>query len=478
MIRLYVASLGCDKNLVDTEHMLGSLDPVRYQLTNDEKAADVIVINTCCFIDEAKEESIDTILELARNKEEGACRALIVAGCMAERYREDVLSELPEVDAILGTGSFQRLEEAVAGALEGRRGIFLDTPESAGAGEGKDAIRSDSASRPGTAPEKMFEDAAEKTAKQRRQRRVITTGGYYEYLKIAEGCSKHCTYCVIPQLRGAYRSVPMGQLLQEAEELADAGVKELILIAEETTCYGLDLYGEKKLHELLRLLCGIEGFRWIRVLYCYPEEIYPEMTEVIRQEPKILPYLDLPIQHADDEILRRMGRRATQEGLRETIAALRREMPDIALRTTLITGFPGETEEQHQTLLRFIQDMRFDRLGVFTYSQEEGTPAAAMQDQVPEEVKQRRKEQLLAAQQEISLENGRRRIGSELEVQVDGYLASEEVYVCRTYADAPDVDGLFFMKSDETLDSGMFVKARVTGAMEYDLIGEKLEEPE
>lgn len=448
MINLFFVSLGCDKNLVDTERMLGVLDPGRYRVTNDEYEADVIVINTCCFIDEAKEESIETILDMARCKDEGRCRALIVAGCMAERYREEVTKEIPEVDAVLGTGSFVKIEAAIEKALAGEQSAFFDLPE----------------------------NAWKETEGVSYQKRTITTGGRYEYLKIAEGCNKHCTYCVIPKLRGSYRSIPMERLLKEAQDLADAGVRELILIAEETTSYGVDLYGKKSLHILLEKLCAIEELHWIRILYCYPEEIYPEMVTVMKQEPKVLHYLDLPIQHASDEILRRMGRRTNRKQLEETVGMLRKELPDVVLRTTLISGFPGETEEHHQDVMEFVRKMRFDRLGVFAYSQEEGTPAAAMPDQIPDEVKQARRDEILALQQSISLENGKRKIGRELEVQIDGYLAADEVYAGRTYADAPDVDGYCFVKSDEVLDTGMFVRVRITGATEYDLAGEMTEQ--
>lgn len=450
MRKILFVSLGCDKNLVDTEHMLGSLPEGEYAAVDDETEADVIVVNTCCFIDEAKEESINTILELAKYRTEGNCRALIVAGCMAQRYRDEIRKEIPEVDAIVGTGSFLNLNDAIEASLSGDGGVFLEDPAKPARPEKK------------TSPPK----------------RVITTGGHYEYLKIAEGCDRHCTYCVIPQLRGPYRSVPMEELISEAEGLAEEGVQELILIAEETTLYGTDLYGKKSLHTLLEKLCAIEDLRWIRVLYCYPEEIYPELVETIRKQPKICRYLDLPIQHADDEILRRMGRKTTQDDLVRIVSALRKEIPDIALRTTLITGFPGETEEQHARLLNFVKEMKFDRLGVFAYSREEGTPAAAMEGQIDEETKQRRRAELMAAQQKVSLENGKRRIGTVTEVQIEGFLAADEVYAGRTYADAPGVDGYCFVRSDRMLESGDFVPVRITGATEYDLTGDDISERE
>jgi ribosomal protein S12 methylthiotransferase len=446
MNKILFVSLGCDKNLVDTEHMLGALPEGEFAATDDEAEADVIVVNTCCFIDDAKEESINTILELAPYRTEGKCRALIVAGCMAQRYREEILKEIPEVDAIVGTGSFGSLNEAIRASFDGESGVFLDDPD----------VRPE----PGM----------------KQKKRVITTGGHYEYLKIAEGCDKHCTYCVIPSLRGAYRSVPMEELVEEAQGLADEGVAELILIAEETTRYGVDLYGKKSLHTLLDRLCEIDGLRWIRILYCYPEEIYPELIETIRRQPKICHYLDLPIQHSDDEILRRMGRKTSHDDLVKIIGTLRREIPDIALRTTLITGFPGESEEQHESLLSFVREVKFDRLGVFTYSREEGTPAAEMSGQIPDDVKERRRGEIMEAQQEVSKENGRKRIGTRMEVQIEGYMAADEVYAGRTYADTPGVDGYCFVKSDLPLESGDFVNVMITGATEYDLVGEAEDE--
>ena len=437
-MRILFVSLGCDKNLVDTEHMLGKLAGHGYEMTDDETAADIIIINTCCFIHDAKEESISNILEMAEYRKNGSCKALIVTGCMAQRYRQEILDEIPEVDAVLGTNSYEKIDQAIAAALEGNKKLIMEPLEGLPATEGK---------------------------------RVMSTGGHYEYLKIAEGCDKHCTYCIIPSLRGNYRSLPMEELLQEAAQLAKDGVKELILVAQETTVYGRDLYGKKSLHILLKKLCQIPGLHWIRILYCYPEEIYPELIQTIKEEPKILPYLDLPIQHANDRILSRMGRRTTKAELEDLIQTLRREIPEIVLRTTLITGFPGETEEEHQELMDFVDRMEFDRLGVFTYSPEEGTPAARMEDQIEEEVKEERKDQLLTLQQDISLAHGEDRVGQVLEVFVEGYMAEEHAYAGRTYADAPGVDGYFFLNTEETLHSGDFVQARVTGALEYDLIG-------
>ena len=438
-MNILFVSLGCDKNLVDSEHMLGELSGLDWQITDDETEADAIIINTCCFIDAAKEESIQTILEMTPYRKEGRCKALIVTGCMAERYKQEVLDEIPEVDVIVGTNSWHRIREALEAAEAGRREQILDPLTGL--------------------PRKM-------------PRRVLTTGGHYAYLKIAEGCDKHCTYCVIPGIRGSYRSVPMEELVSEAESLAADGVKELILVAQETTRYGLDLFGEKSLHILLERLCAIEGFRWIRVLYCYPEEIYPGLIRTMRDQPKICHYLDIPIQHASDPVLKRMNRRTDQQDLRRIIGQLREEIPDITLRTTLISGFPGETEDDHEELMRFVDEMEFDRLGVFAYSREEGTPAARMPGQIDEEVKKNRQEELLALQQEISADRGLALEGKEMEVLIEGEIDEPGVYIGRTRADAPDIDGYFFVRSEETLHSGDFVEARVTGSMEYDLIGD------
>ena len=358
-MKILFISLGCDKNLVDTEVMLGLLASRGYEMTDDETEADIIVVNTCCFIHDAKEESIQNILEMAEYKKEGKARALIVTGCLAERYRQEILDEIPEVDEVLGTTAYDRILDAVDAALAGEHSVML--------------ADIDALPLPDT-------------------KRLVTTGGHFAYLKIAEGCDKHCTYCIIPKIRGNYRSVPMERLIREAEELAAQGVKELILVAQETTLYGKDLYGEKSLHRLVRELCRISGLRWIRILYCYPEEITDELIQVMKEEKKVCHYLDLPIQHASDAVLKRMGRRTSKQELVEIIGKLRREIPDICLRTTLITGFPGETEEQHEELIEFVDEMEFDRLGVFTYSPEEGTPAEKMPDQIDEEVKEERQD--------------------------------------------------------------------------------------
>ena len=440
-MKLLFISLGCDKNLVDSEYMIGMLTNHGIELTDDETAADIIIVNSCCFIGDAKEESINTILEMAQQKKTGKCRSLIVTGCLTQRYQEEVKKEIPEVDAILGTNSYDSIWEAVEETLD----------------------------------DKFYENFHTLTGLPHvNTKRTITTGGHFAYLKIAEGCNKNCTYCVIPSVRGRYRSVPLEELVTSAKELVAGGVKELILVAQETTLYGVDLYGEKSLHKLLDALNEIPGLFWIRIMYCYPEEIYDELIDVIASEKKICNYLDLPIQHASDGILKRMGRRTSRAQLIETIEKLRREIPDIALRTTLITGFPGETQEQHEELMDFVDQMEFDRLGVFTYSPEEDTPAASMPDQIPEEVKEERQAELMELQQDIVFDQAEDRIGEELLVMIEGKVADENAYVGRTYRDAPNVDGLIFVNTSEELMSGDFARVKVTGSADYDLIGELL----
>ena len=438
-MNILFVSLGCDKNLVDTEVMLGLLTQKGHQMVDNEEMADVIVVNTCCFIHDAKEESIQTILEMAEYKKEGTLKALIVTGCLAQRYKQEILDEIEEVDAVLGTTSYDKIVDAIDEALQGNKSLQL---------EDIDAL--------------PVVDA----------KRLVTTGGHFAYLKIAEGCDKHCTYCIIPKIRGNFRSVPMERLIIEAKDLVEQGVKELILVAQETTLYGKDIYGEKSLHILLKELCKISGLRWIRILYCYPEEIYDELIEVIKEEDKICKYLDLPIQHACDAVLKRMGRRTSKAQLVEIVEKLRREIPGIALRTTLITGFPGETEEQHEELVQFVDEMEFDRLGVFTYSPEEDTAAATMPDQIDETIKEDRQADLMELQQEIAFELAENMIGKEVLVMIEGKVADENAYVGRTYMDAPNVDGLIFVETDEEMMSGDFAKVKVTGALEYDLIGE------
>ena len=443
-MKIFCISLGCDKNLVDTEMMLGLLNKDGYTFTDDEHEADMVVVNTCCFIGDAKEESVNTILEMAELKKEGRCKALIVTGCMAQRYKQEILDEIPEVDGILGTSTYDEISNVLKKVLGGSR-------------------------------ESCFHDL--NALPNVEVPRVVTTGGYYAFLKIAEGCDKRCTYCIIPDLRGSYRSVPMERLIEEAKQLASQGVRELILVAQETTLYGIDLYKKKSLPKLLHELCKIPGIQWIRIQYCYPEEITQELIETIREEEKVCNYLDIPIQHASDRILKRMGRRTNQKQLREMIASLRSQIPDIALRTTLISGFPGETEEDQEEVMRFVDEMEFERLGVFAYSQEEDTPAAEFPDQVPQELKEERRDEIMELQQEISYEKSQSMIGKVLEVMIEGKVADENAYVGRTYMDAPGVDGLIFINTDLDLMSGDFVRAKVTGALEYDLIGEICDEP-
>lgn len=442
-MNILFVSLGCDKNLVDSEVMLGMLKERGYTFTDDQTQADAAVVNTCCFINDAKEESIQTILELAELKKTGQLKALIVAGCLAQRYQAEIQKEIEEVDAIIGTTALERVVETLDEVLDGKGENHLEALDKAPLG-GKE--------------------------------RVLTTGGYFSYLKIAEGCNKHCTYCIIPKVRGEYRSVPMELLLDEARQLAGKGIKELILVAQETTLYGMDLYGEKKLPELLDRLCEIEGLIWIRIMYCYPEEITQELIDVMKRQPKICHYLDIPIQSGSDRILKLMGRRTDTAQIEALVDHLREEIPDICIRTTFITGFPTETEEDFTETMEFINRMEFDRLGVFTYSPEEGTPASGMDGQVEEEIKIRRQQEMMELQQEIAFEAAENMKGRELTVMIEGKLAEEDVYVARTYKDAPSVDGYLFVNTDWSLMSGDFVKVRVTGANEYDLIGEIIEE--
>ena len=437
-MKIFFMSFGCDKNLVDSENMIVMLSADNYSFTQDESEADIIIVNTCCFINDAKEESINAILEMAEYKNSKSAKALIVTGCLAERYREEILKEIPEVDAVVGTNSYDAICKVIKDVMAGKVcQVYNDL----------DHI--------------IIND----------KKRMVTTGGHFAYLKIAEGCNKRCTYCIIPKIRGNYRSVPMEKLIEEAKSLVDQGVKEIILVAQETTLYGVDLYGEKTLPKLLHELNRIDGLKWIRILYCYPEEIDDELIMAIKNESKVCHYLDIPIQHANDDILKRMGRRTNKEHLIQIIDKLRKEIPDISLRTTLITGFPGETKEQHEEMMQFVNDMEFDRLGVFTYSPEEDTAAAIMPNQVPEEIKEERKEALMELQQEIAFEKAEEMVGKTLNVMVEGKVADENAFVGRTYKDAPDVDGYIFINTGNILMSGDFVDVEVTGAIEYDLIG-------
>ncbi len=438
-MKILFVSLGCDKNLVDTEFMIGSLGASGHTFTNEEEQADAIVINSCCFINDAKEESINTILEMAEYKDRGSCGALIVTGCLAQRYQDEIIKEIPQVDAVLGTNSYEEIEKALAEIQKGSR----------------------------------FEQFLPLTGlPAHKAGRVLTTGGHYAHLKIAEGCDKHCSYCIIPHIRGRYRSVPMEELLAQAEQLAEQGVKELILVAQETTLYGVDLYGEKSLHLLLDKLNEVPGIQWIRIMYCYPEEIYEELIFSIKRNKKVCHYLDMPIQHINDEILKRMGRRTSKKELIENIARLKAEIPDIALRTTLICGFPGETQEMHEELMYFLNEMEFDRLGAFTYSPEEGTPAAGFSDQIEEEQKEEWRDEIMELQEEIIFDKNDDLKGQELLVMIEGRVDGENAYVGRTYRDAPDIDGYIFVNTEIPLMTGDFVRVRVAGAYEYDLIGD------
>lgn len=440
MIQILFVSLGCDKNLVDSEVMLRLLQEKGYSITNEEKEADVAIINTCCFIHDAKEESIESIIEMGRLKQTGKLKALVITGCLAERYKEEIRNELPEVDAVLGTTSTESIVEAVEEVLSGKR-------------------------------YEHFEDIH--YLPPAHEKRVITSGTHMGYLKIAEGCNKHCTYCIIPKVRGHFRSVPMEDLLAQARYLVSSGISEICLVAQETTLYGMDLYGEKKLPELLGRLSGIEGVKWIRLLYCYPEEITEELIFEIRDNPKVCHYIDMPLQHCADTVLHRMGRKTTKEEIRKTICHLRKEIPDIVIRTSLITGFPGETEEEHEELLSFVDEMEFNRLGVFTYSREEDTPAAGFENQISEEVKERRRDEIMALQQEVSYDLNASMVGKTLEVIVEGYLYKEQMYMCRSYMDAPEIDGYIFAASEEELLSGDYIHVTITDFNEYDLIGER-----
>lgn len=456
MRNVLFVSLGCDKNLVDSEKMLGLLNEAGYRVAQEESEADAIVVNTCCFIHDAKEESVETILEMAEWKKKGRLKALIVTGCMAQRYQDEIQQEIPEVDAVIGTTGYTEivpiLDEILAEAEASQKEAAVEEPK-----------------------EKSFVNCCpsiDLLPASLADKRVVTTGGYTAYLKIAEGCNKRCTYCIIPYIRGHYRSFPMEDLLEEARKLAEGGVKELILIAQETTVYGIDCYGRKALPELLTKLCEIEGIEWIRILYCYPEEITDELIAVMKKEKKICHYLDIPIQHSEDTILKRMGRRTNRAELVSLVEKLRKEIPDIVLRTTLITGFPGETEEEFKNMVDFVDSMEFDRLGVFPYSAEEGTKAAEMDGQITEEVKESRRDEIMALQQEISADKAASRIDDEMSVLIEGYLYEDDIYIGRTYMDAPKVDGNVFVRAEEELISGDIVPVRITGANEYDLMGD------
>lgn len=439
-MKVLLISLGCDKNLVDSEHMSGILAKEGYEFTDDESQADIIIINSCCFIHDAKEESIHTIFEMAQYKEEGICKALVLAGCLAQRYYEEIKTEIPEIDLCIGTTAIDKIADSL--------NEFLTKKEKITVLEDLDKIAGIDAPR------------------------NLSTSGSYGYLKIAEGCDKHCTYCIIPKIRGNYRSVPMEHIIKEAEELAQRGVKELILVAQETTMYGKDIYGKKSLHVLLKELAKISGIYWIRILYCYPEEIYDELIDVIATEEKVCKYLDIPIQHASDTILKRMGRKTDNSSLKKIIHRLREKIPNLVLRTTFISGFPGETEKDHEVLMNFVEEMKFERLGVFTYSAEENTPAAKMENQIDEEIKNDRRNRIMELQQDIVFDRADSLIGTRVLAMIEGRIAGENAYLARTYMDAPGVDSNIFIVTDEELMTGDFVKVEVTGTNDYDLIGE------
>lgn len=445
-MKIFFVSLGCDKNLVDSEMMITALRKEGFAIVDNETEAEIIVVNTCCFIGDAKEESINTLLEMAEYKETANCQLLVAAGCLAQRYHQEIQTEIPEVDVIVGTMGYEELPAVLNKALQEKNVVesirdinYLPTPLT-----DRDSM----------------------------------SGGYYAYLKIAEGCDKHCTYCIIPKVRGNYRSVPMDNLVAQAEHLVKNGARELILVAQETTLYGQDLYGEKSLPLLLEKLSEIEELKWIRILYCYPEEITPELIDAMKKLDKVCHYLDIPIQHGSDAILKRMGRRTSKAQLEEIVETLRREIPDIALRTTLITGFPGETEQDFEELREFVRKMKFDRLGVFAYSQEEDTPAAQMEEQIPQGIKEERRDAIMALQQEIAFEKSEAQIGRVFSVMIEGRIPEEGIYIARTYMDAPDVDGYVFVDTDWNLESGDFLTVRITEANGYDLIGEVVEEEE
>lgn len=438
-MKVLFISLGCDKNLVDSEMMLGMLCDKKYEITDDENQADVVVVNTCCFIRDAKQESINTLLQMGELRKSGKIKALIATGCLTQRYQDEIQKEIPQVDAILGTTAFDEIVEAIETTLNGKnKNFFVDINAVPIAGK----------------------------------RRMLTTGGHFAYLKIAEGCNKRCSYCIIPQIRGNYRSVPMETLIEEAKGLAQSGVKELILVAQETTVYGMDLYQKKMLPTLLEKLCTIDDIVMIRILYCYPEEITDELIQVMKKEKKICHYLDMPIQHASDTILKRMGRKTNQADLRAIIAKLREEIPDICLRTTLISGFPQETGKEHKQLKQFVKEMRFERLGVFAYSAEEGTRAATMKGQIPSFIKEKRKREIMKLQQQIAFEKAAASIGKTMMAIVEGKLLKDNVFIGRTYKDAPNVDGYVFIHSERELITGDIVNVTITQSNEYDLIGE------
>lgn len=443
-MNILMVSLGCDKNLCDSEAMLGLLAKHNYNITNDEQEADAIIVNTCSFIKDAMEESVNTVLEMAKLKQQNL-KYLIVTGCMAQRFKDEIFDEIPEIDACLGTSSFDKILDVIE-ELKARDGIE-------------------------DAEEISVYDDIDRLATITESNKVITSGTFMGYLKIAEGCDKFCTYCVIPHIRGHYRSVPMEQLLKETEYMASQGIEELVLVAQETTCYGKDLYGEKRLHVLVRELAKIDGIKWIRLMYCYPEEIYDELIDCFKEELKLLHYIDMPMQHSEDAILKRMGRRTDRASIEAVIGKLREAAPDIAIRTSLIAGFPGETQEEHEALMAFLDEQELDRVGVFTYSREDGTPAATFENQIDEETAEQWRNEIMELQQEISLDKNETFVGKIMQVIIEGYSSDDDVYVGRTYRDAPGVDGLVFVNCDYELMSGQIVDVRINEVGPYDMIG-------
>ncbi|MEN2256428.1 30S ribosomal protein S12 methylthiotransferase RimO [Paraclostridium benzoelyticum] len=442
MLKIALESLGCSKNLVDAEIMMGILNRKGYKLVGEFEEADIILVNTCGFIESAKQESIDTILDLAQLKESGNLKLLIVTGCLAQRYAKELQAEIPEIDAIVGTGSYQQIDEIIANLEKENNIVSLNDIEFA-----------------------YNEDLP----------RYVTTPEYMAYLKIGEGCDNHCTYCIIPKLRGRYRSRKMEDIIKEAKDLASKGVKELVVIAQDTTKYGLDLYGEVKLPQLLEELAQIDGIKWIRIMYSYPESITEELVKVIKKYDNICNYFDMPIQHASNKVLKLMNRHTTKEDIKSKVEMIRKYIPDATLRTTIIVGFPGETDEDFNELVEFAKDMKFDRLGAFAYSREEDTPADKLPNHLDEDVKLQRRDQLMLVQQEISQNLNAQKIDNEYEVLIEEQI-EDKVYIGRTQGDAEEIDSIVYVKSENQLEIGSFVKAKINNALEYDLMGDVVNE--
>ena len=433
-------TLGCDKNLVDAEEMMSILYENGHEFTDDPTQAEIIIVNTCCFIEDAKKESIDAIIEAGEYKSGGCLKSVIATGCMAQRYAKEIEEKLPEVDAIVGIGGREALINAINSASD--KNVFVKTDndmKSIHAGE-----------------------------------RILSGGTHSAHLRIADGCDKYCTYCIIPHIRGRFRSIPEDELIASAKSLCEKGVRELILVAQETTLYGTDIYGEKRLPKLLKKLCEIDDLRWIRIMYAYPEEIDEELIDTIASENKICNYIDMPIQHINDDVLKAMNRKTTGADIRRKIDLIKKKIPDIALRTTLLTGFPGETDEMFEELKAFVAEEHFARLGVFPYSKEEGTLAAKMKNQVPKRTREKRAKELMLIQRSSNRSFGKSKINTDLDVMIEGYIPEDNIYVGRTYADAPEIDGLVFVDSKRELMSGDFIKAHINNSSEYDLWGSEI----